>query len=172
MVTELIASEERIVLKMAFEKVKDYFESVGLGERVIVRERIGDTVENAAEAVGCIPAQIAKTMSFMQNGEPVLIVTAGDAKINNTKYKARFQQKAVMIPFDQVEAHIGHEPGAICPYALSEHVRVYLDVSLKRFEEVHSSGGSLNSTVTLSPAELETHTSSEGWIDVCKGWNE
>ena len=155
---------------MSYENVKEYFESVGLGERLIVRDRIGDTVENAAEAVGCQPAQIAKTMSFLQDDGPVLIITAGDAKVNNTKYKARFHQKAIMIPGDQVEDLIGHGPGAVCPYAIKSGVRVYLDESLKRFEVVYSSGGSLNSTVTITPTELEVHSASVGWIDVCKGW--
>jgi len=157
---------------MAFEKVKEYFEGQGLAERVVVRAQIGDTVENAAQAVGCEPAQIAKTMSFMQNDGPVLIVTAGDAKVNNTKYKACFGQKAIMIPGDRLEELIGHEPGAVCPYAINEGVRVYLDESLKRFEVVYSSGGSLNSTVTISPVELAKHSGSLGWIDVCKGWND
>jgi prolyl-tRNA editing enzyme YbaK/EbsC (Cys-tRNA(Pro) deacylase) len=155
---------------MSYEKVKEYFNSVGLGGRVIIREHIIDTVENAAKAIGCEPAHIAKTMSFLQNGTPVLIVTAGDAKIDNTKYKARFHQKAVMIPNDQVEAIIGHEPGAICPYEINEGIQVFMDVSLKRFELVHTSGGNQYSTVSLSPDELETHSASMGWIDVCKGW--
>jgi len=157
---------------MSYEKVKEYFESVGLGERVINRARIGDTVENAADAVGCDPAHIAKTMSFLQNDGPVLIVVAGDARVNNSKYKARFLQKAVMIPGDQVEALTGHGPGAVCPYALKKGVRVFLDVSLKRFDTVHSSGGSLSSTVSLSPTELEAHCAPVGWVDVCKGWND
>jgi len=157
---------------MSFEKVKAYFNSVSLGERVVEREHIGDTVENAAHAVGCQPAQIAKTMSFLQSDVPVLIVTAGDAKVNNTKYKACFGQKAVMIPAGDLETLVGHKPGAVCPYVLNDSVSVYLDESLKRFEIVHSSGGSLNSTVSLSPAELEVHSNSSGWIDVCKGWNE
>ena len=157
---------------MAYEKVKQYFDSKGLGERVIVRESIGDTVGNAAKAVGCEPAQIAKTMSFLQSDGPVLIVTAGDAKVNNTKYKAAFAQKAVMIPGERLEELVGHEPGAVCPYAVKDGVRVFLDESLKRFSIVHSSGGSLNSTVSLSPAELEIYASSQGWIDVCNGWGE
>jgi len=156
---------------MSYEKVKEYFNSVGMGERVIVRENTIDTVESAAKAVGCEPAHIAKTMSFIQKEEPVLIVTAGDAKVDNQKYKARFHEKAVMIPGDRAQALVGHEPGAICPFGINEGVRVYLDISLKRFKQVHTSAGSLNSTVTLSPTELETHSASAGWIDVCKNWN-
>ncbi|MEA4848509.1 MAG: YbaK/EbsC family protein [Clostridiaceae bacterium] len=155
---------------MSYEKVKEYFNSIGLEDRVVVREHIGDTVENAAAAIGCEPARIAKTMSFMQNGKPALVVMAGDAKVNNTKYKACFQQKAVMIPGDQVEALIGHMPGAVCPFAINESVHVYLDVSLKRFDIVYTAGGSLNTTIELSLEELEKHSGHSGWIDVCKGW--
>lgn len=155
---------------MSYENVKAYFEERNLGERVIVREHIGDTVEHAAEAIGCRPEHIAKTMSFMQNGEPVLICMAGDAKISNPKYKQAFHQKAVMIPGGQVEELVGHIPGAVCPFAVKEGIKVYLDVSLKRFETVYTAGGSLNSTVTLSLSELEEHSNPSGWVDVCKDW--
>lgn len=155
---------------MAYEKVKEYFDSVGLGERVVIREHTGDTVEHAAEAIGCEPARIAKTMSFMQSGEPALVVMAGDAKVNNTKYKACFQQKAIMIPGDQVEALIGHIPGAVCPFAINDNVKLYLDVSLKRFDIVYTAGGSTNSTIQLSIEELEKRSKHSGWVDVCKGW--
>ncbi|PWJ50830.1 YbaK/EbsC family protein [Faecalicatena contorta] len=155
---------------MSYEKVKEYFDGVGLGERVVLREHIGDTVEHAAEAIGCEPARIAKTMSFIQDGEPALVVMAGDAKVNNTKYKACFHQKAVMIPGDQVEVLIGHAPGAVCPFAIHEGVKVYLDVSLKRFDIVYTAGGNANSTIELSLEELEQHAYHSGWVDVCKGW--
>lgn len=155
---------------MSYEKVKAYFNSVSLGERVLERERIGDTVENAAAAIGCEPERIAKTMSFSLGDEPILIVMAGDAKVNNTKFKAFFHQKAKMIPGELVESCIGHVPGAVCPFAVNEGVRVFLDISLKRFNTIYTAGGSLNSTVKLSLAELETHSASAGWIDVCKGW--
>lgn len=155
---------------MSYENVKAYFEGRNLGERVIVREHIGDTVEHAAEAIGCRPEHIAKTMSFIQNGEPVLICMAGDAKISNPKYKQTFHQKAVMIPGGQVEELVGHIPGAVCPFAIIEGVKVYLDVSLKRFETVYTAGGSLNSTVTLSLSEMEEHSNPSGWVDVCKDW--
>lgn len=155
---------------MSYEKVKAYFEAVHLGERVVVREHIGDTVAHAAEAIGCKPEHIVKTMSFMLDGQPALICMAGDAKVNNAKFKACFHQKAVMIPGDQVAELIGHVPGAVCPFAINEGVKVYLDASLKRFSVVHTAGGSLNSTVTLTLDELEAHASPERWIDVCKGW--
>lgn len=155
---------------MSYEKVKVYFDGVGLGDRVVVREHIGDTVEHAAESIGCEPARIAKTMSFLLDSGPILVVMAGDDKVNSSKFKAAFHQKASMIPGDQVEALIGHEPGAICPFAANEGVRVYLDISLKRFDFIHAAGGSLNSTVKLTLEELVIHSASAGWIDVCKGW--
>lgn len=155
---------------MSYEKVKEYFDSVSLGERVVIREHIGDTVENAAIAIGCEPAHIAKAMSFMQNGEPALVVMAGDAKVNNTKYKTCFHQKAVMVPGDQVEDLIGHVPGAVCPFGINDGVKVYLDISLKRFEVIYTAGGNPNATVQLTLDELEEHSKPETWVDVCKGW--
>lgn len=156
---------------MSYEKVKAYFEERGLGERVIVREHIGDTVEHAAEAIGCRSEHIVKTMSFIQNETPVLICMAGDARISNPRYKQTFHQKAVMIPANQVEELTGHIPGAVCPFAVREGVKVYLDISLKRFETVYTAGGSINSTVTLSPSELEVYSQPSGWVDVCKDWS-
>jgi len=155
---------------MSFEKVKKYFDGVGLGQRVVEREQIGATVEQAAVSIGCDPARIAKTMSVFLNEKAALIVMAGDAKIDNTKYKVCFQKKAKMIPGEMVETYIGRFPGAVCPFAVKVGVRVFLDVSLKRFDIIYTAGGSLNSTVKLSLEELETHSASAGWIDVCKGW--
>lgn len=155
---------------MSYEKVKEYFDSVGLGERVVIREHIGDTVEHAASAIGCKPEHIVKTMSFLQDGAPVLICMAGDAKVNNPKYKACFHQKAIMIPGAQVEERIGHAPGAVCPFAVKDGVKIYLDVSLKRFSVIYTAGGSINSTVTLTLEELEKYSSPEAWVDVCAGW--
>ena len=155
---------------MSYEKVREYFEGLGLGERVVVREHIGDTVEHAAQSIGCKPEHIVKTMSFLVDGEPVLVCMAGDAKVNNTKFKACFHQKAVMVPADRVEALIGHGPGAVCPFAVRDGVKVYLDISLKRFSVIYTAGGSLNSTVELKLPELEEYAKPEGWIDVCKGW--
>ena len=156
---------------MALEKAISYFDSVGLKERVKVFEQSSATVELAALAVGCEPAHIAKTMSFLQGDKSILIVTAGDARIDNKKYKSLFHQKAKMIPWDDVENHIGHAPGGVCPFAIKEDVETYLDVSLKRFETVYPAAGSDNSAVALSIEELETHSNSKGWIDVCKDWD-
>jgi len=155
---------------MSFEKVKEYFNGVGLGQRVVEREQIGATVEQAAVSIGCEPERIAKTMSFFLDEKAVLIVMAGDAKIDNIKYKSYFHQKAKMMPGELVEIYIGHVPGAVCPFAVNEGVRIFLDVSLKRFDIIYTAGGNLNSTVKLSLEELEMHSSSSGWVDVCKGW--
>ena len=156
---------------MALEKVLNYFDSVGLKERVKVFEQSSATVELAALAVGCEPAHIAKTMSFLQGDKAILIVTAGDARIENKKYKALFHQKAKMIPWDDVESYIGHAPGGVCPFEINKGVDTYLDVSLKRFETVYPAAGSDNSAVALSIDELEKHSRSKGWIDICKDWN-
>jgi prolyl-tRNA editing enzyme YbaK/EbsC (Cys-tRNA(Pro) deacylase) len=155
---------------MSLERVIKYFDGVGLGQRVVEREQIGATVEQAAVSIGCEPARIAKTMSFFLDEKAALIVMAGDAEIDNIKYKSCFHQKAKMIPGELVETYIGHLPGAVCPFAVNEGVRVFMDVSLKRFDIIYTAGGSLNSTVKLSLEELETHSASAGWIDVCKGW--
>ena len=155
---------------MSLERVKNYFDNMGLGQRVVEREHIGATVEQAALSIGCEPNRIAKTMSFLVDGEPILVVMAGDAKVNNSKFKARFRQKAIMLPSDQVVARIGHEPGAVCPFALNEGVNVFLDESLKRFDVVYTAGGSLTSTVELTMEELVQHSAPAGWVDVCNGW--
>lgn len=156
---------------MALEKVVTYFDSVGLRDRVKIFEQSSATVELAALAVGCEPAHIAKTMSFLQGDKAILIVTAGDARIENKKYKALFSQKAKMIPWDDVEKYIGHAPGGVCPFEINEGVDTYLDVSLKRFETVYPAAGSDNSAVALSIEELEKHSNSKGWIDICKNWD-
>lgn len=153
---------------MALEKVITYFDSIGLKDRVKVFSQSSATVELAALAVGCEPAHIAKTMSFLQGDKAILIVTAGDARIENKKYKAHFQQKAKMIPWDDVEKYIGHAPGGVCPFEINDDVDTYLDISLKRFEIVYPAAGSDNSAVELSIPELEKYSRSKGWIDVCK----
>lgn len=153
---------------MALEKVISYFDSVGLKDRVKVFDQSSATVELAALAVGCEPAHIAKTMSFLQGDKAILIVTAGDTRIENKKYKAHFQQKAKMIPWDDVENYIGHAPGGVCPFEINENIDTYLDISLKRFETVYPAAGSANSAVALSIPELELHSKSKGWIDVCQ----
>lgn len=155
---------------MSYETVRAYFESAGMKDRVMDLEKSSATVEEAAAAIRCEPKQIAKTMSFLQGETPVLIVTAGDARIDNKKYKGLFHQKAKMIPADQVEARIGHAPGGVCPFSVNPGTVVYLDISLKRFGKVYPAAGNGHSAVELSIAELERHSGCQQWIDVCKDW--
>lgn len=155
---------------MSVENVKKHLDSVGLGDRLIKREHTGATVEQAAIAIGCAPEHIAKTMSFIIDSNPILIVTAGDAKIDNKKFKTRFSQKAVMIPGDQVETLIGHAPGGVCPFGVKNNVHIFLDVSLKRFDTVYTAGGCTHHTVTVRLNELDSYAAHSGWIDVCNGW--
>jgi prolyl-tRNA editing enzyme YbaK/EbsC (Cys-tRNA(Pro) deacylase) len=157
---------------MSFENVKKYFDEFGIGDRCVLQEHASDTVEHAAQAIGCIPAQIAKTMSFLVAEEPIMIVMAGDAKVHNSKYKASFHQKAAMIPWDQVEALTGHMPGGVCPFARNEGIKVYLDVSMKRFEIVYAAAGAPNGTIGLSIEELEKYSGYEQWVDIAKDWDE
>ena len=157
---------------MSFESVKNYFDEFGMGDRCVLQEHTSDTVEHAAQAIGCIPAQIAKTMSFLVEGAPVMIVMAGDAKVHNSKYKAFFHQKAAMIPWDQVETLTGHMPGGVCPFARNEGIKVYLDVSMKRFDVVYAAAGAPNGTIGLSIEELEKYSGFEQWVDIAKDWDE
>lgn len=157
---------------MSFDKVKEYFDAIGLGEKVMVFETSSATVGDAAVAVGCEPKEIAKTMSFFVNDKPILIVTAGDARVDNKKFKAVFHQKAKMIPGDQVEEAVGHAPGGVCPFVIHSDVAVYLDDSLKRFERVYPAAGSGHSAVSLTLEELEKYSGCTQWVDVCKDWNE
>jgi len=155
---------------MSLEKVKHYFETAGLEGRVHELSQTTATVEDAARAIGCKPEHIAKTMSFLLDDEPILIVTAGDAKIDNKKYKCHFHKKAKMIAGELVEQYIGHAPGGVCPFAVNPNVKVYLDISLKRFQTVYPAGGSGNSAVELSIEELVAYSNSSGWVDVCNNW--
>ena len=155
---------------MSFDTVKRFFTSQGLDGRVMRFEVSSATVELAAGAVGCEPARIAKTLSFFVNDQPVLIVAAGDARVDNRKFKQQFHEKARMIPPETVEACVGHAPGGVCPFALKDGVTVYLDVSLRRFETVYPAAGSADSAVRLSIEELERYSGCSAWIDVCKDW--
>ena len=157
---------------MSLEKVKQYFDTLGLGQRIHVLDQSSATVEEAAIAVGCEPERIAKTMSFLLGDDPILIVTAGDARVDNKKYKDYFHQKAKMIPGELVENYIGHAPGGVCPFAIPQGKKVFLDISLKRFAIVYPAAGTSNSAVELSIKELEDSSGYTAWIDVCKGWQE
>lgn len=155
---------------MAIEKVKAYFREYGMGERVQEFDVSSATVELAAKALHCEPQRIAKTLSFMVENEAVLIVAAGDAKIDNPKYKAKFGKKAKMLSPDEVESLVGHAVGGVCPFAVNKGVKVYLDVSLKRFETVFPACGSSNSAIELTIPELEEYSGYVEWVDVCKGY--
>ncbi len=155
---------------MAIEKVKAYFDSFGMGERVREFEVSSATVELAAQALQCEPCRIAKTLSFLVEGGAVLVVAAGDAKIDNPKYKAQFGTKAKMLSPGEVEELVGHGVGGVCPFAVKDGVKVYLDESLKRFETVFPACGSSNSAIELTIEELEKYSGFLSWVDVCKGW--
>lgn len=157
---------------MAVEKVKEYFRKYGMENRVQEFEVSSATVELAAEALHCEPCRIAKTLSFMVNGSPVLIVAAGDVKVDNQKYKAKFETKAKMLTPDEAERLVGHAVGGVCPFAVNAEVTVYLDISLKRFQTVFPACGSSNSAIELTIEELEKYSSFVAWVDVCKGWTE
>ncbi len=153
---------------MALERAVRDLEKKGFGDRVIIPEHSSATVEEAAAALGCSPGMIAKTLSFLQGEQPVLILAEGSARIDNRKYRERFGCKAKMIPSDQVEALVGHDVGGVCPFGINEGVIVYLDESLKIHETVYPAAGSDHSAVRLSIAELEQCSDYSGWVDVCK----
>ncbi len=153
---------------MAIDKVKAYFAQFGMEERVMEAATSSATVEEAAATLGCGPERIAKTLSFRTDTDVILVVTAGDQKIDNKKYRAQFDCKAHMLKFEEVEPLIGHGVGGVCPFAVNEGVKVYLDDSLKRFETVFPAAGSSNSMIELTIPELERYSNSCGWVDVCK----
>ena len=153
---------------MSIEKVRNYFLPFGRAEDILEFPVSSATVELAAQAVGVIPARIAKTLSFQTGDGCILIVAAGDARIDNKKYKAQFHTKAKMLSFEEVEELTGHTVGGVCPFGVKEGVTVYLDESLRRFEKVYPACGSSNSAVELTFPELERASGCEAWIDVCK----
>ncbi len=155
---------------MSIERVKTYFKKFGMEERIQEFEVSSATVELAAKALHCEPQRIAKTLSFMVDGHSMLIVTAGDAKIDNQKYKAQFGVKAKMLSLEEVETLIGHAIGGVCPFGVNEGVDIYLDVSLKRFHTVFPACGSSNSAIELTIPEMEKYSGYAGWVDVCKGY--
>lgn len=157
---------------MSIEKVKEYFKTFGIENRILEFDVSSATVELAAQALGCEGCRIAKTISFMVDGGAVLIVCAGDAKIDNAKYKAYFGTKAKMLSYEEASELIGHAVGGICPFATNEGVKIYLDESLKRFETVFPACGSSNSAIELTIPELEKYSSYIDWVDVCKAWQE
>ena len=153
---------------MAIEKVREYFKKYGMEDRIQEFDVSSATVALAAQALGCAPQRIAKTLSFMVDGQAILIVAAGDVKIDNTKYKKQFGTKAKMLSPDEVNEMVGHAIGGVCPFVVNEGVKVYLDESLKRFETVFPACGSSNSAIELTIPEMEKYAGEEGWVDVCK----
>lgn len=155
---------------MSIRKVREYFARYGMEKRILEFDVSSATVELAAAALHCEPQRIAKTLSFMLNERPILIVAAGDAKIDNAKYKAHFAAKARMLAPDEAERLVGHAVGGVCPFAVNDGVEAYLDCSLKRFETVFPACGSSNSAIELTIPELEKYAAPAAWVDVCKNW--
>ena len=153
---------------MSAEKAKAHLEKYGFADRIKTLDQSSATVELAAQALGCEPARIAKSLTFAVNDEPIMIVTAGDVKVDNAKYKARFGAKAKMLSPEQVTELVGHAVGGVCPFGINAGVSVYLDESLKRFERVFPAAGSGNTAVDLSLEELEKCSEFKEWIDVTK----
>ena len=154
---------------MSIEKVKAYFAPLGLAERVREFNVSSATVELAAAALGVDGARIAKSMGFKLGEKAILVVTAGDQKVNSGKYKAQFGEKAKMLTFEEAHTMVGHDPGGVCPFALPGDVKVYLDVSMKRFDTVFPAAGSANSAIEMTCEELERYSSNfTAWVDVCK----
>ncbi len=153
---------------MSIAAVREYFKPFGIENRILEFDVSSATVELAALALECEQCRIAKTLSFDCNGETLLIVTAGDCKIDNAKYKQQFQCKAKMLTAEEVLARTGHAVGGVCPFAVPNGVKICLDVSLKRFQTVFPACGSANSAIELTPDELEMYTQNSVWVDVCK----
>ena len=157
---------------MAIELVREFFKQHGIDDRIREFDVSSATVELAAQALDCEPARIAKTLSFLSEDGCILIVAAGDAKVDNTKFKAQFGMKAKMLTPDQVLELCGHAVGGVCPFAVKETAKVYTDISLKRFDTVYPACGSSNSAIPLNCDELFEYSQSLGWIDVCKAWQD
>jgi len=158
---------------MSIAAVREYFAQFGMADQVLEFEISSATVELAAQAVGVIPARIAKSLSFKVDGKAILIIAAGDAKVDNAKFKAHFHTKAKMLTPDEVTDLIGHAIGGVCPFAIKEGVEVYLDESMRRFETVFPAAGSGNSAIQLTCDQLEQYAQNfVAWGDFCKGWQE
>ena len=155
---------------MSATKVQNYLKIYNMAERIIELPSSSATVALAAQNLNCEEARIAKTLSFQLKDKYILIVAAGDTKIDNAKYRKEFGEKAHMLPSDIVEEKIGHPVGGVCPFAVKAGVKVYLDESLKRFETVFPACGSSNSAIELSVGELERYSNYTDWVNVCKGW--
>lgn len=157
---------------MSIQNVRAYFAQWGMENRVQELSQSSATVEEAAAALHTEGKRIAKSMSFLVDDQPILVIFAGDARVDNHKFKMRFHKKATMIKHDDVERLIGHPVGGVCPFAINPGVTVYLDESLKRFQTVFPACGSANSAIELTLPELETYSHAKEWVDVSKGWQE
>lgn len=158
---------------MSLDSVKAHFKKWNRDQDIMEFEQSSATVELAAEAIGVKPARIAKTLSFRGEGEKaILIVAAGDAKIDNKKFRHSFGFKARMLTPDEVEEQTGHRIGGVCPFGLANELDVYLDESMKRFQTLFPACGSSNSAIELTPEEINEYSFAKGWVDVCKGWQE
>ena len=157
---------------MVDEKVYNVLKVKGFGDRITEHKETIDTVEHAAQQIGCSEAEIAKTLSFMVDEKPVVVVMAGDGRVNSSKFKAQFHTKPSMVPRDRVQELIGFLPGGVCPFGVDKSIPIWLDVSMKRFDYVHPAAGNEFTSVTLSPEELQTASDAIGWCDVCKGWED
>lgn len=158
---------------MSIENVRNHFKQWNREKDIMEFDTSSATVEEAASTIGVIPARIAKTLSFRgKEDSAILIVTSGEAKIDNKKFRETFGMKARMLSPEEVLDQAGHAIGGVCPFGLRNRLDVYLDVSLKRFETVFPACGSSNSAIKLTIDELETFSSSKEWVDVCKGWEE
>ena len=155
---------------MINESVYEWLKTKGFEDRITEHSETIDTVEHAAQQIGCTEAEIAKTLSFIVDDKPVVVVMAGDGRVNSSKFKALFHTKPSMIPRDRVEEMTGFAPGGVCPFGVPADIPVWLDVSMKRFEYVHPAGGNEFTSVKLTPEELEKASDAVGWCDVCKGW--
>ena len=153
---------------MSVEKAKKYLEKRGYLDRVIEPDVSTATVELAAAAIGVEPGRICKSLSFLIDERPILILAEGMARVDNKKYKAQFGKKTKMIPREEVEGYIGHEAGGVCPFGVNENVEIYLDGSLKKWDVVYPAAGNANSAVRLTLDELQELVSARGWVDVCK----
>lgn len=158
---------------MSIAAVRAYLAQQGLEDRIREFTVSSATVELAAQAAGVIPARIVKSLSFLVDGHAILVATAGDAKIDNPKYKAQFGTKAKMLTPEQALELVGHAVGGVCPFAIQDTTQVYLDISMKRFSTVFPAAGNANSAVELTCDEMEQAAQNfQGWVDVCKGWQE
>ena len=153
---------------MSLEKVKEYFKQYGMENKILEFDVSSATVELAAQALNCKPERIAKTLSFKIEEQVILIVCAGDVKIDNKKYKEYFKTKAKMLTFEEAKNLVGHEIGGVCPFGVNDNIKIYLDKSLQRFETVFPACGSSNSAIELTIEELEKYSNCVEWIDVCK----